>query len=101
MFGVRIPVKFWKVIAFVHDETGELCATGYEMSQEDNLTPQEFVFGDFVSPQLNVSTQVPISTIESRAGISFNGLSEVDPLGSEGIGETPRALLFPEQIRFI
>ena len=101
MFGVRIPVKFWKVIAFVHDETGELCATGYEMSQEDNLEPPEFVFGDFVSPQLNISTQVPISTIEARAGISFDGLADVDPLSSEGVGQPTGPLLFPEQIRFI
>jgi endonuclease G len=101
MFGVRIPVKFWKVIAFVHDLTGELCATGYEMSQEQNLEPPEFVFGDFVSPQLNISTQVPISTIESRSGISFDRLADVDPLSSEGVGEPTGPLLFPEQIRFI
>jgi endonuclease G len=101
MFGVRIPVKFWKVIAFVHDETGELCATGYEMSQEDNLEPPEFIFGDFVSPQLNISTQVAISTIEARAEISFDGLADIDPLSRESIGEPTRPLLFPEQIRFI
>ena len=29
--GVRIPRSFWKVIAFIHDQTGELCATGYTM----------------------------------------------------------------------
>jgi endonuclease G len=101
MFGVRIPVKFWKVIAFVHDETGELCATGYEMSQADNLEQPEFVFGDFVSPQLNRSTQVAISAIESRAGISFHGLSDVDPLANEGLGDETRTLLFPEHIRFL
>lgn len=101
MYGVRIPVKFWKVIAFVHDETEELCATGYEMSQEDNLERPEFVFGDFVSPQLNLSTQVPISMIEARAGISFGGLAAVDPLSSEGVGGRAGPLLFPEQIRFI
>ena len=101
MFGVRIPVKFWKVIAFVHDETGELCATGYEMSQEDNLEPLEFVFGDFVSPQLNISTQVPISTIEARAGISFDGLADVDPLSSEGVGRPDGAVALPgaDQVR--
>ena len=101
MYGVRIPVKFWKVIAFVHDETGEMCATGYEMSQENNLEPPEFVFGDFVSPQLNISTQVPIAMIEARAGLSFDGLAAVDPLSSEGVGEPAGLLLFPEQIRFI
>ena len=101
MFGVRIPVKFWKVIAFVHDHTGKLCATGYEMSQEENLEQPEFVFGNFVSPHLNISTQVPISTIESRAGLSFGGLADVDPLANESIGEPRRPLLRPEQIRFI
>lgn len=101
MFGVRIPVKFWKIIAFVHDETGELCATGYEMSQENNLTPSEFVFGDFVSPQLNTSTQVSIASIEARAGISFDGLADVDPLSNEGVESPVKPLLYPEQIRFI
>lgn len=103
--GVLIPVKFWKVIAFVHDETGELCATGYEMSQKDNLNllenDQEFVYGDFVSPQLNISTQVPIATIETRAGLSFGGLAEADPLSREVLGGPPGPLLFPEQIRFL
>jgi endonuclease G len=104
-YGVLIPVKFWKVIAFVHDETGELCATGYEMSQEANLKRQsdveEFVYGGFVSPQLNLSTQVPIATIEARAGLSFGGLAAADPLSREGIGGPPKPLLFPEQIRFL
>ena len=59
MYGVRIPLAFWKIIAFIHDETGKLCATGYEMNQEQSLQPEEeFVFGAFTSPQLNVATQV-------------------------------------------
>jgi hypothetical protein len=33
MYGVQIPRAFWKVIAFIHDDTGKLCATGYEMNQ--------------------------------------------------------------------
>jgi endonuclease G len=101
MFGVRIPRKFWKVIVFIHDETGELSATGYEMSQEDNLEAPEFVFRDFVSPQLNVSTQVAISQIESAAGLSFNGLAEIDPLANEAFAEVTAALMHPSQIRFV
>jgi endonuclease G len=104
MYGVRIPVEFWKVIVFVHDETGELCATGYEISQEGNLEQPEFVFGDFVSPQLNMSTQVAISTIETierKAGISFGQLADFDPLAQEGVEEPRRPLLHPEQIRFM
>jgi endonuclease G len=72
-FGVRVPRSFWKVIAFVHDETGELCATGYTMSQEDFLREEEFVFGQ------HETFQTPIRTIESRAGISFGPLAAVDP----------------------
>ncbi len=36
MYGVRIPLAFWKVIAFIHDDSGKLCATGYEMNQEQS-----------------------------------------------------------------
>ncbi len=106
MYGVRIPLAFWKIIAFIHDETGKLCATGYEMNQEESLQPEEeFVFGAFTSPQLNVATQVPIRAIEARCGISFGRLASVDPLAGseEGLGDggarTPLQVL--EQIRFV
>ena len=105
MYGVRIPVAFWKVIAFIHDRTGELCATGYEMNQEKTLQPEEeFVFGAFTSPQLGIATQVPIRSIEARSGISFGELAAVDPLAGEEEGLTgvaPMPLLFLEQIRFV
>ncbi|MBI5320022.1 DNA/RNA non-specific endonuclease [Bradyrhizobium sp.] len=105
MYGVRIPLAFWKIIAFIHDETGKLCATGYEMNQESNLQPEEeFVFGQFVSPQLKVATQVSIRSIEARSGISFGRLASVDPLagGEEGLGEgLAISLEALEQIRFV
>lgn len=105
MYGVRIPLAFWKIIAFIHDKTGKLCATGYEMNQESTLQPEEeFVFGAFTSPQLKVATQVSIRSIETRSGINFGKLASVDPLagGDEGIGEdlaVPLEAL--EQIRFV
>jgi endonuclease G len=103
--GVEIPRAFWKIIAFVHDETGELCATGYEMSQEKNLpTGEEFVFGDVTSSYLNVSTQVPIHRIEARTGLRFGDLAARDPLANaeEAAGEAePRPLESLSQIRFI
>jgi endonuclease G len=75
-FGVRVPREFWKVIAFVHDGTRELCATGYTMSQEEFLREDEFVFGR------HQTWQTPIRQIEERAGIRFADLASVDPLGS-------------------
>jgi endonuclease G len=106
MYGVRIPLAFWKIIAFIHDETGKLCATGYEMNQEQSLQPEEeFVFGAFTSPQLHVATQVPIRSIEARSGISFGNLASVDPLAGsdEGLGDdgTRAPLGALEQIRFV
>lgn len=73
-FGVKIPQSFWKVIAFIHDETGELSATGYSMSQEDFLREDEFVFGKYGT------SQVPIRTIEAQTGLSFGQLASLDPL---------------------
>jgi endonuclease G len=104
-YGVRIPVAFWKVIAFIHDDTGELCATGYEMSQQHTLQlSEEYVFGGFTSPQLQVATQVPIAAIEMRAGVSFGRLASIDPLASEeatfGEGGARVPLQALEQIRF-
>ena len=91
--GVLIPRSFWKVIAFIHDETRELCATGYTMSQEDFLRPEEFVFGK------HKTSQARIATIEQRAGLSFGSLTEHDPFDGdeEGVGAL---LTDPAQIKF-
>ncbi len=81
-FGVKVPVSFWKVIAFIHDETGELCATGYTMSQEAFLSEQEFVFGQ------HSTAQTSIASIEQRAGIDFGPLAALDPF--ETVTEAPQ-----------
>ncbi|MCB0276011.1 MAG: DNA/RNA non-specific endonuclease [Calditrichaeota bacterium] len=73
-WGVKIPVTFWKVICFIHDQTGQLTATGYLMSQQDLLSHNEFVFGRYRT------YQIPLKVIEERAGISFKGLANYDPL---------------------
>ena len=105
MYGVLIPLTYWKVIAFIHDDTGKLCATGYEMSQEQSLQPEEFVYGVFTSPQLGTATQVPIRSIEAKSGIHFGKLASVDPLAGdeEGVSDAgPRTpLLALEQIQFV
>ncbi|WP_420146722.1 DNA/RNA non-specific endonuclease [Spirosoma sp.] len=75
-FGVKIPRSFWKIITFIHDQTGELCATGYTMSQEGFLREEEFIFGQ------HDTAQVPIASIESLTGLSFGQLTDVDPLNS-------------------
>ncbi|PTT68408.1 DNA/RNA non-specific endonuclease [Arthrobacter sp. HMWF013] len=92
-FGVQIPTEFWKVIAFIHDETGQLCATGYTMSQQDFLREEEFVFGK------HKTSQRSIASIEQRTGLSFGPLAALDPIeDTEGLVSE---LTDVRQIRFI
>lgn len=79
--GVRVPVRFWKVVAFVHDGTGELAATAYLASQAKavaDLRPA-FVFGDFEHQQR------PLAAIEALAGLTFPDLAERDVLAGAGL----------------
>jgi endonuclease G len=94
-FGVKIPLTFWKVIAFVHDETGELCATGYTMSQKDSLREDEFVFG------AHRTAQTSLAAIENMTGLSFGSLTDLDPLAGDVEEAAPRMLVAFEQIRFV
>ncbi|OQP38647.1 hypothetical protein A4H97_18165 [Niastella yeongjuensis] len=98
-FGVKVPVEFWKVIAFIHDETGELSATGYRMSQKDHLPEEEFVFGEFETAQLS------IKKIENLTGLSFGFLSDHDPLNNaneafEGVDIKDPPLTDVREIKF-
>ncbi|MEP7364706.1 MAG: DNA/RNA non-specific endonuclease [Acidobacteriota bacterium] len=76
-FGVKIPRSFWKVIAFVHDETGKLCASGYTISQDDVMPEEEFVFGAYDTHQRS------LKSIETKAGISFGSLTSRDVFGDD------------------
>jgi endonuclease G, mitochondrial len=71
-FGVRVPVHFWKIVAFIHDNTGKLAACGYTMSQENMLPDKEFVFGRYQT------FQESIAFIEERTGLSFGKLRSLD-----------------------
>ncbi|GAA4420200.1 DNA/RNA non-specific endonuclease [Nibrella viscosa] len=93
-FGVRIPRTFWKIIAFIHDHTQQLSATGYTMSQEAFLREEEFVFGQ------HRTAQVPIAGIEALTDLSFGRLTEADPLNRQQEAPQPD-LTSLSQIRFI
>lgn len=95
-FGVKIPVKFWKVIAFIHDETNELTATGYVMSQKSFLQEEEFVFG------AHSIAQTTLASIQNMTGLSFGDLVSRDPLIEEALeGAEPRPLADFSEIRFV
>ncbi|MDQ3686900.1 MAG: DNA/RNA non-specific endonuclease, partial [Acidobacteriota bacterium] len=92
-FGVKVPEWFWKVIAFIHDETGELTATGYKMDQRDVLPGEEFVYGR------HGCYQTSLKEIEALTGLSFGELVERDPY--RVVEEAPATpLLSFDQVRF-
>ncbi|GAB3785227.1 DNA/RNA non-specific endonuclease [Nocardioides ungokensis] len=93
-YGVTIPVEFWKVIAFIHDDTGKLSATGYTMSQLSHLKDEEFVFG------AHDTAQRTISSIEARTGLSFGPLAALDPF-VEPEGVEPPVLTDVSQIKLV
>lgn len=78
--GIKIPVRFWKVLAFLHDATGKLTATGYVASQAKAVAELKptFVFGDFENQQR------PLVAIEKMAGLSFGRLAAHDVLAEAG-----------------
>ena len=69
--GARIPKSFFKVVAVVADD-GRPSATAYEVSQEDELSELEFVFGPYKTFQCS------IASIEEKTGLSFGDLKEHD-----------------------
>lgn len=92
-FGVLVPVWFWKVIAFIHDDTGALTATGYKMSQRNTLPREEFVYGKYETYQTS------LKEIETLSGLSFGALTALDPLRI--VDEAPPVPITAfEQIRF-
>lgn len=91
-WDVKIPVRFFKVIAFIHDETNKLSATGYIMSQEDFI--QEFVYGE------HKTYQESIRNIERFTGLSFGSLTEHDLLDADS-ESIRQPLVHPSQIRYI
>ncbi|MGH9902714.1 MAG: DNA/RNA non-specific endonuclease, partial [Pyrinomonadaceae bacterium] len=53
--SVRLPKRFWKIVAMVKEDGDRLSATAYMLSQADLLTDLEFVFGQFKTYQVSVS----------------------------------------------
>ena len=81
--GILLPEEFWKVVVIVRDDTRELSATGYVLSQRDMITGFEFVFGTFKT------YQVVIRKIAEVTGLDFGRLPDFDPKAR--VRQRPRA----------
>jgi endonuclease G len=77
--GFMIPEDFWKIVVMVREETGNLSATAYMLSQLDFMDDLEFAFGPYRT------YQVPIMQIEGLTGLNFGNLKLHDPLAEQEI----------------
>lgn len=72
-FGVKIPRDFWKVVAFISEQTGALASISYVMSQGRFLDTG--VARDFEDFQM---AQRPLAFIEQHSGLAFDTLAGTD-----------------------
>lgn len=72
--GMRVPTKFWKVVAWV--EQGELKAAGFILDQADEIREH----GPIIEEKLDFGKyeRVPISDIQDRTGLTFGQLIDFD-----------------------
>jgi endonuclease G len=91
--GIQIPLRFWKVVAFVQDAA--LAATGYILDQTPLVHDLDAVLAEAaaagVVPPLGAfrTFQVPIADIAVLAGVDLDQLILVDRLNAPATGETP------------
>jgi endonuclease G, mitochondrial len=89
--GIQIPLRFWKVVAFVQD--GALAATGYILDQTPLVHDVEAAFAEAAVagtvPPLGAfrTFQVPIADIAVLAAVDLDQLALVDRLGARVTGE--------------
>jgi endonuclease G len=85
--GIRIPLRFWKVAAFVQD--GQLAATGYLLDQTPLVHDRDAAFraaaeGGALPPLGAFRTfQVPIADIGTLSQLGLGQLAAVDLLRTE------------------
>lgn len=76
--GVLLPKEFWKVVVIRREDTDELSATAYMLSQADMISGFEFVYGRYKT------YQVMVSKVASLTGLDFGPLVAADPLAARG-----------------
>lgn len=74
--GVKIPLAYWKVIAFINED-GRPSASAYMIDQKQELRNLEATFGVYKTYQRSVRQ------IEELAGLDFGALSNFDGFSNE------------------
>jgi len=92
--GIAIPLAYWKVVAFIHDD-GRPSASAYLIDHDVDLSEQTLLFGAFKTYQRSVTA------IEGLTELDFGELHQFDGFSNEedDRGEVVRRLINgPEDI---
>lgn len=86
--GVAIPLAYWKVVAFVHDD-GRPSASAYLIDHDVELSKRTLLFGAFKTYQRSVLA------IEGLTNLDFGELHQFDGFSNEedATGEVVRTLI--------
>jgi endonuclease G len=86
--GVAIPLAYWKVVAFIHDD-GRPSASAYLLDHDVDLDAQSLLFGAFKTYQRSVLS------IEGLTNLDFGLLRQFDGFSNEetATGDIVRALI--------
>ena len=96
---IRVPRRFYKIIAWRDEDSGALKAAGFIRDQSDELTDAgpirdmlgDLVFavpvsGDALARKIEIQdVQTRIEDIETMVGLEFPGLAEADTLAAAGL----------------
>lgn len=63
--GIPVPLDFWKVVAIIDEDTGELSTSSYMLSQDGMMPTEGFRYGPFKT------YQVPLAKIAEAADLKF------------------------------
>lgn len=79
--GVAIPLAYWKVVAFVHDD-GRPSASAYLIDHDVDLNAQSLLFGAFKTYQRSVMAIAGLTNLDFGELHQFDGFSnEEDATG--------------------
>ncbi|MBH8704540.1 DNA/RNA non-specific endonuclease, partial [Pseudomonas aeruginosa] len=80
--GVQVPLEFWKVVAMIDADSGELGVSAYLLGQEGMMPSEGFRYGAFKT------YQVPLAKVEASADLRFSSaLRKADVLAGTPLEE--------------
>jgi len=86
--GVAIPLAYWKVVAFIHDN-GRPSASAYLIDQDVNLNEYTLLFGAFKTYQRSVAAIAGLTALDFGKLPLFDGFSNEEA----ATGTTVRRLI--------